>query len=74
VLSADNGGFLAWDVIIYNGSAWDGVGGFKGVNTGGLSSNIQGRQIAKDVYITDSARGIVLTDRTGSVKRRVFIN
>ena len=74
VLSADNGGFLAWDVIIYDGSAWNAVGGFKGVNTGTLATNIQGRQTAKDVYITDSARGIVLVDRTGGAKRRIYFN
>ena len=74
ILSADNGGFLAWDVIIYDGSAWNGVGGFKGINTGALASNIQGRQTAKDIHISDSARGVVLVDRNGGVKRRVFFN
>lgn len=74
ILSADNGGFLAWDVIIYDGSAWRAVGGFGGVYTGALSTNIDGRQTAKDIYVNDSARGIVLVDRTGGTKRRIYIN
>lgn len=74
VLSADDSGFLAWEVIRYNGTTWEPVGGFKAVNTGALSTNIVGRRIDADIYVGDATRGIVLVDRTGGTKRRVFIN
>jgi len=74
VLSANDGGFVAWEVLVYNGTSWTPASGFKAVNTGGLSTNIVGRRIDADVYVGDAARGIVLVDRTGGTKRRVFIN
>jgi hypothetical protein len=75
VLSATSGSFAAWSVIRYDGSTWDIVGGWQAVNTGGLATNIQGLQTAKDVYINDSARGFVQVDRvTGTKYRRYFSN
>ena len=56
MLSADDSGFLAGDVIQYNGTAWIGQGGFKGVNTGLLAANIVGRQTDNDIYISDTTQ------------------
>lgn len=64
VLSAANGGFNAWDAIKYDGSAWNILGGFLNINNGAGALNVKGLQTPLDVYISDSARGFVVKDRT----------
>jgi hypothetical protein len=44
------------------------------VNNGVDPANIVGRQTSGDVYITDAARGVVLIDRVGGIKRRLYFN
>jgi hypothetical protein len=74
ILSAAVGGFAQWNIIRYDGSAWELVGGWSKVNTGGLASNIVGVQQSGDAYISNSARGFVLIDRTTGVKRRLYFD
>lgn len=74
VLSASSGAFNAWDMIKYDGSAWNIVGGFASVNTGAGATNIKGLSNAFDVYISDSARGFVLKDRTTGSTYRLYVN
>jgi hypothetical protein len=74
ILSAATGGFDQWSVIKFNGTTWELVGGWSNVNTGGGATNIQGLQTAKDVYVNDSARGLVQVDRTTGTKYRVFVD
>jgi hypothetical protein len=73
VLSAANGGFNAWDMIKYDGSAWNIVGGFLNINNGGGATNIRGLQTPLDVFISDSARGFVVKDRSTGTNYRLTI-
>jgi len=74
ILSSADGSFAEWDIIRYDGSDWGIVGGWATVNTGGGASNIDGMETAGDIYISSGARGLVLTDRSTGVKRRIFLN
>lgn len=74
ILSAATGGFDQWSVIKYNGTTWELVGGWANANTGGGAGNIQGLQTNKDIYITDSGRGLVQIDRATGTKYRIYIN
>lgn len=74
MLSAANSGFNAWDMIRYDGSAWDRIGGWASVNTGSGALNIKGLTTALDTYISDSARGFVLKDRTSGNTFRLVLN
>jgi hypothetical protein len=74
ILSSAASGFAAWSIIRYDGTAWDVVGGWGAVNNGAAAGNIKGLQQAFDAYISDSARGFVLKDRTTGTNYRLFIN
>jgi len=74
ILSATDSGFAAWSIIKYNGTTWDLVGGWSAINTGAGSLNILGVQQAFDAYISDSARGFILKDRTSGTNYRLFID
>lgn len=74
VLSGADGGFAAWDIVRYNGTSWGIVGGWASVSTGGGATNIAGMQTSGDIYVTSGARGIVLTDRTTGLKRRIYLD
>lgn len=72
ILSAASSGFPAWGIIRYDGGTWQIVGGWQTTNTGGGSNNINGLSTSGDVYITDSARGLVLKDRSNGQTYRLF--
>lgn len=72
MLSAANGGFNAWDMIRYDGAVWDRIGGWASVNTGAGATNIKGLTTAFDTYISDSARGFVMKDRTTGNTYRLY--
>lgn len=72
ILSVANGGFPAWAIIRYDGSAWQIVGGWQTVNTGANPSNISGLSSSGDVYLSNSARGLVLTDRGNGLTYRLY--
>ena len=74
VLSASTTNFNAWSVVRYDGTKWDHVGVFGYVNTGAAANNIKGAQIAGDVYVNTSSRGVVLVDRATGSKYRVYVN
>lgn len=74
VLSSSTTNFAAWSVVRWDGSKWDHVGVFGYVNTGAAANNIKGAQLAGDVYVNTSSRGIVLVDRATGSKYRVYIN
>lgn len=74
VLSASTTEFAAWSVVRWDGSKWDHVGIFGYVDTGAGALNIKGAQIAGDVYVNTSSRGIVLVDRATGSKYRVYVN
>lgn len=74
ILSAGTTNFDAWSVVRYDGSKWDYVGIFGYVNTGAGATNIKGAQIAGDVFVNTSSRGIVMVDRATGSKYRAYIN
>lgn len=75
ILSAAASGFPAWSIIRFDGGTWNIVGGWASVNTGSNANNISGLSVSGDIYITDSARGLVLKDRsTGTTYRLYFKN
>jgi hypothetical protein len=74
MLSAANGGFSQWDLVKYDGTTWTLAGVWNRVTTGGAGTNITGVSFANDVYVTSSARGFVLVDRTTGTKYRLYIN
>lgn len=74
ILSAADSGFAAWTIIRYNGTTWDIVGGWSAINNGAGALNIKGVQQAFDAFISDSARGLVLKDRTTGTNYRLYFN
>jgi hypothetical protein len=74
ILSNADGGFNAWSVIRFDGASWGIVGGWSSVQTGLSANNIKGLQSNGDVYVSDSGRGLVLTDRQGGATYRIVIS
>lgn len=75
ILSQDAGAFPAWSVVRFDGSTWGVVGGWAAVSTGSNSTNISGLSISGDIYVADSARGLVVRDRNnGQIYRLFFSN
>lgn len=74
MLSAADSGFAAWSVIRYDGAVWDVVGGWGNINNGAGALNIKGLQSSFDAFISDSARGFILKDRTTGTNYRLFFN
>ena len=74
ILSSATSNFAAWSAVRWDGTKWDHVGIFGYVNTGGAANNIVGAQLAGDVFVTTSARGLVLTDRVTGAHYRLYIS
>lgn len=74
ILSNSDQGFPQWSIVAYNGSSWQIVGGWQTTSTGSGSGNISGLSTSGDVYITNSARGLILKDRTNSTTYRLYFN
>lgn len=74
VLSNATSEFAKWSVLRFDGTKWDHVGMFGYVDTGTAPNNIKGAQIAGDVYVNTSSRGIVMPDRLTGTLYRVYIN
>lgn len=66
--------FPAYSLVRYDGSAWDYLGLWGKINNGAGATNIKGMQTAFDNFVSDSARGFVLKDRTSGTNYRLYIN
>jgi hypothetical protein len=77
--NASLGKFLAFDLVVNLDAgnvlaSWDLVGPTDRIDNGSGPTNIKGSQVAGDFYINNSARGLVMVDRSSGTKYRLYFS